>query len=228
MADIPDNRPTFTIVMGCNGSGKAAWKRANRDLLPSLYLDLDSIAEGYGSWDDEQRRVDALEKGNQAVQEALSNKMSYGVESTFSGQRGVNQLNEARSNGYRLLGFYLATSSPDINVERIERRIEQQTGHRVNPDLIPTRWHYSLSNLRKNAELFDELVIYDNSGELDLRYQDPPTMVFIEVGQAHNLIGENERPQWFGDWFKSWQDRQRSVERNRRKERKHHESGSGR
>ena len=48
MADQLDNRPVFTIVMGCNGAGKSAWKRENYDRLPNPYLDQDSIAGGVG------------------------------------------------------------------------------------------------------------------------------------------------------------------------------------
>ena len=39
VADQLDNRPVFTIVMGCNGAGKSAWKRANQDRLPERYFD---------------------------------------------------------------------------------------------------------------------------------------------------------------------------------------------
>ncbi len=44
MADQLDNRPVFTVVMGCNGVEKSAWKRGNYDLLPDRYYDQDSIA----------------------------------------------------------------------------------------------------------------------------------------------------------------------------------------
>ena len=29
MAELPDDRPLFRMVIGCNGAGKSAWKRAN-------------------------------------------------------------------------------------------------------------------------------------------------------------------------------------------------------
>ena len=53
MADWPDDPPLFVMVMGCSGCGKSSWKRYHRDDLPPDYLDLDSIAEGLGSWDSE-------------------------------------------------------------------------------------------------------------------------------------------------------------------------------
>jgi len=56
MSDQPDSRPVFTIVMGCNGVGKSAWKRHNYDQLPDHYFDQDSIAGGIGDWNSETPR----------------------------------------------------------------------------------------------------------------------------------------------------------------------------
>ena len=53
MADQLDSRPVFIIVMGCNGTGKSAWKRGNYDRLPDRFLDQDSIAGGIGDWNSE-------------------------------------------------------------------------------------------------------------------------------------------------------------------------------
>ena len=39
----------FTIVIGCNGARKSAWKRANYDRLPRQYFDQDSIAGSIGT-----------------------------------------------------------------------------------------------------------------------------------------------------------------------------------
>ena len=50
MAELLSNAPVFTIVMGCDGAGKSAWKRANYDRLPEHYFDQDSIAGGFGDW----------------------------------------------------------------------------------------------------------------------------------------------------------------------------------
>ena len=213
MADIPDNRPTFTIVMGCNGCGKTTWKRANPEILPFLYIDMDSIADGIGDWNDPDRREKALEIAEQNIQEALTERASYGVESTFSGSRGPGQLNTAKEHDYRLQGFYFGTDSPEINADRIDRRVREQTGHAVDPGVLPTRWEYSLSNLRKHASLFDELVIFDNSLEYDLRYEDPLKLAFFEIGNLSYVIAEKDRPAWFGTWLNAWTERQKSLKR---------------
>lgn len=213
MGDIPDNRPVFTILMGCDGSGKTAWKRANREALPTKYIDMESIADGLGDWDDDVPRAEALEIAEGKIESALADRQSYGIESTFSGVRGVNQLLEAKKNNFRLLGYYFGTTDPKINIERIEKRVRLQLGLRVDPTLIPRRWGHSLSNLRKHAADFAELVIFDNSLEYDLRFEDPKQLVFFEYGRPTNLIVKADRPEWFKAWFSSWEARQESLER---------------
>ena len=51
MADQLDNRPVFTVVLGCAGAGKTAWEPENWDRLPDWYFDHDSFAGGVGDWD---------------------------------------------------------------------------------------------------------------------------------------------------------------------------------
>ena len=57
MSEPLDPRPVFTIVMGCDGAGKSAWKRKNYDLLPSRYFDQDSFAGGIGDWNSPEARA---------------------------------------------------------------------------------------------------------------------------------------------------------------------------
>ena len=199
--------------MGCNGSGKTVWKRANWQSLPDVYIDMDSIADGIGSWNNPKSRDEAMVVAEERIKRAIRECDSYGVESTFSGERGVNQLEEANKNDYRLLGHYFGTASPEINIARIKKRVSQQTGHQVALELIENRWRYSLSNLRKNAEKFDELTIYDNSDELDLRYTDPPRLVMFEMGRAKILTKDLGDHLWFQTWMESWEERKKSLDR---------------
>ena len=205
--------------MGCNGCGKTTWKRANREALAEIYIELDSIAEGIGNWDSEASRKEALEIGEERMRRAIAEHKPYGVESTYSGERGVSQVNDARLHGYRIHGHYLGTNSPQVNIERIAQRTRARTGHQVDPQVIPTRWRYSLSNLRRTVELFDELTIYDNSEVYDLGCQDPPRLAFFQSGLVSNLISTGLRPKWFQDWYASWEHRRMALERQERTER---------
>ena len=182
MADQLDNRPVFTIVMGCNGAGKSAWKRANQNRLPERYFDKDSIADGIGGWDtaDARERTDAYV--NAEIDKALDERRNFGIESTYSGRPGRALVERALEAGYRIEGVHIGTRTPDINNKRIKYRVEHQTGHWIDPRQIPDRYRHSLHNLRQTAHRFDELTIVDNSAESPRGVPEPKTELVLERG----------------------------------------------
>lgn len=163
MAELIDPRPTFTIVMGCNGCGKSAWKRANYDRLPQRYFDQDSIAGGIGDWNDADARRRTREYVDEEVAKCFAERASFGAESTFSGRPGPALLERAVRAGYRTEGYYIGTESWEINARRINRRVLANTGHYVDPKELPNRYRWSLSNLRQRLDAFDVVEVVDNS-----------------------------------------------------------------
>lgn len=202
MGDQLDNRPVFTIVMGCNGAGKSAWKRANYDLLPDLYIDQDSIAGGFGDWNREPARVRtaAIVKGQ--IDETIKSKKSFGIESTYSGRPGREMVERTKLAGYRIEGIYLGTESPEINIARIERRVLEKTGHKVDADLVPQRHRYSLSNLRRTVAAFDQLEVFDNSRDALLGIPDPVEQCCLESGKIVSRLSERDIAPWCADWLR--------------------------
>ena len=95
MAEIIDARPRIVIVMGCNGAGKSAWKRANYGRLPERYFDQDSIAGGIGDWDDEGARARTRQYVDGQIEEIFAARLDFGFESTFSGRPGPALLERA-------------------------------------------------------------------------------------------------------------------------------------
>ena len=223
MADQLDNRPVFTIVMGCNGAGKSAWKRENYDRLPDRYFDQDSIAGGIGDWDSETARERTREYVDREVEEAIAAGLDFGIESTYSGRPGRAMVERVKEAGYRVEGVYIGTDSPAINAERIEHRVATHTGHRVDTARLPQRYRYSLSNLRKTAHLFDALEITDNSTH-DTEWRPlPGDQLHMEKGvakwQANPLRG----------WCRDWLDRfeRARADRERREARAEREGRNG-
>lgn len=218
MSDQPDSRPVFTIVMGCNGVGKTAWKRCNRDRLPIPYFDQDSIAGGIGDWDSDVSRRRTRELVDAEILAAIKGRISYGIESTYSGNPGVFRVNQAIRAGYRIEGVYLGTSSPEINIRRINQRVLSQTGHKVDPARIPERYRYSLSNLRRTAGEFDELTILDNSNDDTLGIPDPIEQCFLERGEIRSKLPDEELATWAASWLHGLRQ---SIESKQRLQRKH-------
>ena len=201
MADQLDNRPVFTIVMGCNGAGKSAWKRENWDRLPNPYFDQDSIAGGVGDWNSETSRERTRAIVDAEVAKTMAAREDFGIESTYSGSPGRAMVERVREAGYRVEGVYLGTASPAINAERVEHRVAANTGHWTDVKRLPQRHGFSLSNLRKTAEQFDELEIFDNSGHTQDRRPRPVPQLRLEKG----IVKWRADP--LEDWCAAWLER---------------------
>ena len=224
MAELTDDRPLFFLVMGCNGAGKTAWKRDNYDSLPKNYYDLDSWAGGIGDWDDPDIRDRVLRAFEAALDQHIERRESFGCESTYSGRRGKDLVERLSAEGYRIEGYYIGTASHDINIARIAKRVRERTGHQVNASVVPDRWRFSLSNLRKTAEAFDLLEIADNSLDLEQTPPLPAMQCVLERGRIVQVA-----PQ-VADWCRSWleglEQRQRSLARVSAKRRRAEERES--
>ncbi|MDE0272460.1 MAG: zeta toxin family protein [Gammaproteobacteria bacterium] len=202
MADQLDNRPVFTM-MGCNGVGKSAWKRANYDLLPSRYFDLDSIAGGIGDWNSEDARRRTATIAEVEIQNAIAERVSYGIESTYSGRPGRERVEQAKRAGYRVEGIYLGTESPEVNVARIERRVSGNTGRQVDPKLVRERYRWSLSNLRRTVEQFDQLEVLDNSLDGLRGIPNPVEQCCLKGGKVVSRLADRDTAAWCKIWLKS-------------------------
>lgn len=197
MSELIDNKPVFTIVMGCNGAGKSAWKRANYDALPERYIDQDSIAGGFGDWNNPRNRERVREKVDVEIDEYIEAKLDFGMESTFSGLPGPTLVDRVVARGYRVCGVYFGTDSPNINISRIDYRVAVYQGHDVDPTRIPQRHAHSLSNLRKYFDTFDELELIDNSQEDEISHQPMPvTQAYVVRGKITPVVTSDEMAPW--------------------------------
>ena len=211
MSELIDPRPVFTIVMGCSGVRKSTWKRKNYDLLPDRYYDQDSIAGGLGEWSDERARTRTREIVDAEIAECLREELDFGIESTYSGLPGPEMVRRVVETGYRVEGLYFGTADSRINIERIEHRVFSGTGHPVDPRRIPTRWKHSLSNLRRTAERFDLLRVFDNSNPDDFGLPRPVEQCRLERG---TVVWRAEQPlPWCVNWLEALADRQAELRR---------------
>ena len=184
MSELPDPRPVFTIVMGCDGVGKTAWKRDNYDLLPSRYFDRDSFAGGIGDWNSPEAHARTRVYVDAQIEESIDQRLDFGTEITDSSQPALALMERVIKAGYRVEGVFLGTNDPQINTDRIEHRVFAGTGHMVDPKRIPERWRSSLSNLRHSAERFDLLRLLDNSEHDASRRPRPVEQCRLERGKV--------------------------------------------
>ena len=201
MADKLEQHPVFTIVMGCSGAGKTAWKRHNYSVLPAWFFDPDSFAGGIGDWNSADAHRRTWEHFDAEISAAILARVSFGIERTYAGRRDLDIVARLRAADYRIEGIYIGTASPEINVERIERRVLRNTGHRVDPALVPARYRDSLSNLSRTVEWFDQLNLLDNSRDDPPANLRPVEQCRLERGEVVSRLESGDMAEWCAGWL---------------------------
>lgn len=121
----------------------------------------------------------------------LEEGISFTFESVMSSPDKVDFLAEAQASGFRTYLYYVATSSPEINIERVKHRVTMG-GHGVPEPKITKRYHRSLELLFEAVVHTDRAYIFDNSGD---------TQTWIaEVTEGREVI---MRAKSMPAWFKS-------------------------
>ncbi|MDQ0457656.1 zeta toxin family protein [Rhizobium paknamense] len=156
------SRPTCVILGGPNGSGKSsAYAKLQLD---GAWINADEIAKGLTGSDD--GRAAAIAAGRAAlmkIAEMIETRQSFVFETTLSSQQSINLMSEAKAAGYYVGLYYVALDSVELNIERVQRRVEKG-GHGIPEDIIRRRYEGSLQKLSKALRCADEALLLDNSG----------------------------------------------------------------
>lgn len=93
----------------------------------------------------------------------LADKVSFTFETVMSSPDKIDFLHKTQEAGYRTYLYFVATEDPDINVARVQARVEMG-GHPVAEDKIRERYGRSLRLLPEALMYADRAYIFDNSG----------------------------------------------------------------
>ncbi|MGE4337651.1 MAG: AAA family ATPase [Pigmentiphaga sp.] len=157
--------PQLWIVAGPNGSGKTSLTR--KHLLAKLpIVNPDEIAAQL-SWPDRSPLDVAKQAGRQALaiqRKHIDQRDTFALETTFSGNRELALIQEAKAAGYKVNLVYLCTNSPMTSMGRIVQRV-RDGGHFVPDDDVVRRYQRSLANLAAGVSAVDRAWLLDNTGE---------------------------------------------------------------
>lgn len=115
--------------------------------------------------------------------------ISFTFETVMSSPDKVTFLQKAQSLGYRTYLYFVATEDADINVARVQYRV-QTGGHPVAEDKIRSRYKRSLALLSEAIAYADRAYIFDNSGHSRVWIAEITSGVEMEATT-------NEIPAWF-------------------------------
>lgn len=181
------NPPQLWIVAGPNGAGKSTLVAGkNRGRIPVVNPD-EVAARG--------PRVSFLEAGREALRlqkEHISNGDHFIVETTFSGKRELQLMEEARAKGFKVNFVYVAIASVKQSALRVAQRVAAG-GHSVPAADIRRRYERTMSNLSAGIASADRAFVLDNSEER-------PRLLFVKESGRFRP-GRSPLPQWIQPWL---------------------------
>ena len=157
--------PKLTIVIGANGAGKSTWCSSERKHLPKHFYNADSIARGLGDWNDADLQQDARDVVDGKIESHLERREDFGFESTYSGKSRPSIVKRAAESGYEVATIFIGTTNHKINIERVEKRVSDGTGHKVQKSEIVRRWTVAQDNLAATARHMTSIELLDNSSK---------------------------------------------------------------
>ena len=191
------------ILAGPNGSGKSTLYRKLIGKYKALkklpFVNPDDIAKEIfgdflpdGSKESNQKMLHAGKEAIKRRKQFLEDGISFGVETTFSGNSEKQLINDAIAKGYDLYIVYVALSDPLLNVQRVRARV-QNKGHFVDPAIIVRRYHKSIQQIAEVAAQTKALYLFDNSQS---HYRRIASLRRSGARGEQNIILNTPLPEW--------------------------------
>lgn len=95
--------------------------------------------------------------------ELLYEGKTFTFETVMSSRDKVEFMKEARERGYRVYLYFVATDDPEINLDRVRRRV-MQGGHPVPEDKVRKRYRESIDLMTEACYTAHRAYVFDNSG----------------------------------------------------------------
>ena len=151
--------PNLLVFAGPNGSGKSTI--TSKVGIIGEYVNADVIKASLKCSD-----MDAALIAERTREYLLEHNKDFSFETVLSTDRNLDLMIRAKEKGYYITCFYVLTSDPDINVERVNCRV-QSGGHAVPEDKIRERWQRALRLFPSLIPICNELYVFDNSADRD-------------------------------------------------------------
>ena len=126
----------------------------------------------------------------------LKAQTSFTFETVMSSPDKIEFLRKAQQAGYRTYLYFVATEDPDINVARVQYRV-QTGGHPVAEEKIRSRYVRSLELLSDAVSNADRAYIFDNSGAERVWIAEVITTGSDTTYSAQIELKTDAMPAWF-------------------------------
>lgn len=165
---MAEHSSTVIILAGPNGAGKstAAPFVLHESFGITQFVNADDIARGLSGFAPETAAIAAGRIMLTRLRALAENRVTFAFETTLSTRFYTRWLASLQSDGYRVGLIFLYLTSPELAVERVQRRVAEG-GHNIPHDIIRRRYWRGLHNLlHLYTPLADEWAVYNNSGPM--------------------------------------------------------------
>lgn len=182
--------PALFIIVGPNGSGKSSITRAMGldEKLKGLLVNPDLIAEDLDIREYRSKSIEAARLAERYRNDLLKARATFGFETVGTAPEKMEFIMRAKESGYRIVLIFVTTNDPDINIERVRRRVAMG-GHHVDPEDVVRRYRKVMSKLCDYIDIADEATVIDNSGA-------HPFPVFLKDGDDMSILKDPETVPW--------------------------------
>ena len=157
-------RPNLYIIAGPNGAGKTT---ASYTLLPEMlgctnFVNADEIARGLSPFSPETVDVQAARIMLERIEELLSQKVDFAIETTLATRSYVSLVKRAQAVGYRVHLLFFCLETPEQAILRVAQRVSAG-GHNIPEDVIRRRFTRGLYNLQHlYLPICDSALVFNN------------------------------------------------------------------
>ena len=156
--------PNLYIIAGPNGAGKTT---ASYTLLPEMlgcvnFVNADEIARGLSPFSPDTVDVQAARIMLYRIDELLSQKADFGIETTLATRSYVQLVKRAQVLGYKVHLLFFCLETPEQAIQRVAQRVSNG-GHGIPEDVIRRRFKRGIDNLvHLYLPICDSVLIYNN------------------------------------------------------------------
>lgn len=158
-------QPNLYIIAGPNGAGKTT---ASYNLLPEVlhcsnFVNADEIARGLSPFAPELVPFQAGRIMLQRIDELLSQKVDFAIETTLATRSYVNLVRNAQELGYKVHLIFFFLENEEQAIRRVAQRVSNG-GHNIPEEDIRRRFKRGIYNLlHLYMPICDTILVYYNA-----------------------------------------------------------------
>jgi predicted ABC-type ATPase len=192
---------TITVLAGVNGAGKSSVAGAYIRAAGGEYYNPDdytrTLLRHHPGLPPAEANSLAWARGRELLEQAIAEHRDFVFETTLGGKTMPRLLARAAREGMAVKIFFVGLASVDHHLRRVAARVALG-GHDIPAAKIRERWDNSRLNLIRLLPFLRELMVWDNSAEVDFATAKPAPVLRLHLREGEIIAPSDlaSTPDW--------------------------------